>query len=362
MEDVSDENNKAEVPKISGPLAEALERQRGALNARFAYAQSRGRHLDARVFSTHLVENVGPIVNAVAAIRPERVDAVTEVLFELSLDWVARQWLGPGSRVPSLNTLWREYLPRLARAVADDPRRIATALTNAVHALARVDVDGAKSWMVRLVEVAEQCGEAHVDVDTLLDAGKVLAWRCGMAHYRESALRVWRQMSGEIRYRVLVVSRQDAPVWFDQDTRPALDELDAAFANPWFDPAKHLPAQFLSQNDDTRDLALRSVGGFVGFGHEFEAPPTVFAVDGQLFARDGQTYYRIYADAFGATLQRFGGRPTGKIDGVNRAHQRRVWQPLLAREPSLIDPTSVATVSSTLALTVHHSHRIFLAG
>ena len=105
-------------PPLGGPLAEALERGRDKFNTRFSYASRINHRLDAEAFSEHLVDNLRPIVEAVADEHPERVDAVTEVLYDLSLDLVGRGYLGPSSHTRQLDVLWSEYLPALATFVA----------------------------------------------------------------------------------------------------------------------------------------------------------------------------------------------------------------------------------------------------
>src|SRR4051794_10581474 len=117
---------------VEGPLAESLERQRDALNARFAAARTGGFAIDAEAFAQHLAENVEPIVRAVAADMAERTDAVTAALYELSLTLVAKDVVGPRAKQAILNDAWRGVLPTIPRLVARDAARVAGCVTNAI--------------------------------------------------------------------------------------------------------------------------------------------------------------------------------------------------------------------------------------
>src|SRR5690554_2261365 len=284
-----------------------------------------------------------PIVEAVAALEPERVDAVVQVLFELSLDGVGRNWLGPQSRVFYLNELWREHLPKLARFVCEDPRMLVGALTYAMRALGKKKADRARTWIARLVEVAQRCPQACAQIETLLDVGKVLAWRSGMAHYRESALDVWRGLPDALRYEALILSLEDEPALLDKMTRPTLDAIDAAFANPWFHPSEHRPAEFAARDEIEREYSILTLGGFVGFGYEFVAPPRVMALDGRIFAFDGDSYFGVFADSYGATLQPVGPHLqalNGPVEPTNEAREILIIQRLIIQCPTFVEAVS----------------------
>src|SRR3989337_2254904 len=91
-----------------GFLSRSLEKSRAQLNAAFANAKRLHPNLDAEDFGLHLIEQVDPIVNAVGAINPDRVDEVTHALYKVSLDLYVENCLGYFSRYPLINTAWRE--------------------------------------------------------------------------------------------------------------------------------------------------------------------------------------------------------------------------------------------------------------
>lgn len=365
MEGVSSQATHAQdaAGPLRGALAAALERGRDEYNARFAAARRVHRQLDAAAFSTHLVENLAPMIDALQAHDPAVVDRAVHVLFELSCDLVARRWLGPQVRNEALNRLWRDILPQLVGFWAQSPRDVVLRLTWAVHHLSETLPTAAEEWMRRLAALGAQCA----DTRTLLDIGKVLAWRAGMAHFRDSALQVWRTLPDELRYQTLCLTSADERALLDPATRPALDVLNDALQDPWFHPTFHLVGADAKERAARSAATMRLVGGFVGFGAQFLAPPRVFAHDGQLVAFDGKHCFSIHADAFGSVLKKREGSPPASAFAAWQDEQLDLgwvthpqWLEIARRDDALMDTDSAATDAWTLALCVPHSHQMYL--
>src|SRR4051794_1683497 len=176
--------------QMTGPMAEALARNRESLNARFAAAQMGGSRIDQAAFMEHLADVVEPIVRAVAAEFAEKVDAVTLALYDLSLELFGATLLGPENTCPPISVVWRTLLPRVPRLLAREPGRVAGSLSNAVHNLASTPGARVDEWIERMIALAPVAG----DVGAFLDSGKVLAWRAGMTQYREGALATVRKL------------------------------------------------------------------------------------------------------------------------------------------------------------------------
>src|SRR5689334_3651967 len=100
---------------MDGPLAAFLAEHREPLNARFKVARHTLPQLDGAVFLEHLRETLAPIADAVASDFIEKVEPVLFALYDLSLDLVGRQLLGPKARQPILNDTWRTLLARVPR-------------------------------------------------------------------------------------------------------------------------------------------------------------------------------------------------------------------------------------------------------
>jgi hypothetical protein len=332
---------------IAGPFAGALERGRERFNARFALAQRLDRNLEAAAFAAHLRTRVAPLVDAVSAAQPKSVDAVTEALYDLSLELFSHDCLGPAPRFPSVGEVWDSLLPAAATLLSKDPRRVAAALSNASIHLARTPGARLSEW----VRIMRGLASRTDDVDACLRAGQVAAWRCGMAHYREGALRAVADLPDALARAAL-----DLPAGFSASK----DRLLETLADRWRRP------ETAGEPYGPSGLAIVArAGGFRGFGGIFVAPPEVFTLHGTLYAFDSESCWSLHADLFGATLQRYGpDLPGGSVekDGLFKLFPDGTVQKggLSGSFPLLKGHRSLASDGTTLAVTLPRSHRIYL--
>jgi hypothetical protein len=327
-----------------GPLAEALERRRERFNARFVLARRASRRLDPDAFAGHLIRVVDPLVRAVAAAAPDRVDAAMEALFDLSLELLGGEVLGPTARRPAPGQVWTEVLPAMAPLLAREPRRVAAALTNAaVHVAAE---PGARpgQWL----ECVRRAGEVCRTVDELLAAGQAAAWRAGLAHFREGALAALRSL--ELAPALRALGLRDG----DYGSR---ELLDVALRERWRDPgapASGVPAL----------ACVARVGGFRGFGGPFVTPPQAFVAEGALCVADEEGCWSLFADAFGCTFRRRSRPAPDPAEGTAaprlEADGRLQWLGLTASFPFLAGAQGIAADGTTLAVTLPRSHFLFL--
>ena len=331
---------------VTGPLAEALEKGRGRFNARFDLARRLDRDLDPTAFSEHLRLVVDPIARAVAVVQPDRAGATAEALFDLSLELFAKDCLGPLARKPAAGQAWRSVLPAAASLLAQEPRRVAAAVTNGALNLAAQPGARGGEWLQDMQRLAPLCPS----VELYLKAGQVAAWRCGIAHFRTGALALLSDLPDEVLFLALALS--GIP-------RPERAALLKSLQDPWADPKR-------SGLEGRPGLAIVArVGGFRGFGGPFLAPPEVFALDGQLYAFDPGACWSLHAGCFGATFQRYGpDLPKGDLQqggAFTVAQSGEVRRAGLACSfPVLSGAKSFASNGTTLAVTLHRSHRIYL--
>jgi hypothetical protein len=330
-------------------MTEALERNRATLNARFAAAQAGGSRIDPAAFMEHLGEVVEPIVRGVAAEFAEKVDATTLALYDLSLELFAATLLGPESTCPPIAIVWRKLLPRLPRLLAREPGRLAGSLTNAVYNLASTPGTRADEWIERMIALAPLPHDVH----SYLDCGKILAWRAGMAQYREGALATARQLDPPLATRALGLPEGTSAA----DLAGVIDRLAE---NPWISPT-----YALANAADPRRLriALRA-GAFRGFGGTFLRPPSVAFEHDHFLVSDGESTWMLLADLHGSTLQRIDNPPhkqnwtaaaiQADPDGTLR------WGDATARFEELAGFSSHASDDKTLAITLPTSHHVFL--
>jgi len=332
-------------PAFSEPiLAQALAANRSRFNAKFAEARHYKPKLEGEVFAELLRTLVAPIVESVYSVQPFALEPVTEALYDLSLELLAQDFLGPNSRYPVITSGWTHVLPKLARHLASDPRPIIGAVTNGLYNLSLTPGARPGAWMNDLLALNEVCD----DVPSLLKAGQVCAWRVGMAHYRAEALALCQNLPP----RIALLS-----LGLPADSTQTLDSvIHRLQADPWFRPASE------AATPPTLTIAAR-VGAFRGFGGLFLVPPIVEPAGDGFLVTDGEGTWLLTADAFGATFQRIA-RPdsqppvdtpfkltrTGKVS-VNKQE---------ATFPELEQSTSNAGNAHTLAVSVPYSHALYL--
>lgn len=263
---------------VSAPMQDWLRAQRSELNTRYAAARHRWPQLDGEAFLAYLRGTLDPLLHSLAqapeAARRELLDAG----YELGLRLLGQELIGSRARVPAIVPIWRRVATRAPQVLAQAPRRVLSALANAcVHFQA---TPGARigEWLSAL----DQAAPALRDVDTLLRAGQLAAWRAGLTHFRDSALAQARHLDAEVLHLLLGGA----------DAAAAHERWQRHQADPWFHPER--PAQ-------GPRLAAR-VGNFRGFGGVFRQPPEVRVLDRQFLVRAGAEVYVLYVDAYGHSL------------------------------------------------------------
>lgn len=305
-----------------------LLEHRAVLNEKFAEARRRRPDLDPEVFGDFLKTRAAPVVESAAAVNPDRAADVAFAAYDAALTLVGERLAGPGGRHPAIDELWTGLLPRLAALVADQPVKVVVSLTNAVFNLASTPGARPADFVASLGAV----GPSLPSVVDLLRAGEVAAWRAGLAHLRETALRAGDALPAQVSSALLGAPKLE---WSEVRARLARD--------PWYDPAAF---------GEARPHLARMVGGFRGFGGAFVRPPRVFAIDGHLCVSSHGECWFLTADAFGATFH----RADPKV--LTRAAPAPTRPPLAL--PELGAVTSLASVDGTFALTGDATHQVAL--
>ena len=328
---------------VSAVVAEAIEARRDRLNVKYAAARKGGSGIDGEAFLGHLAGAIGPTVDAVAAVIPERAGATLEELYDVSLELFSAGVLGASAKYPVVADVWARLLPAVPGLVMRDPRRVSASLSNAAFNLARTAGARPEQWLGQMIAIAPSCQ----GVGQLLECGKIAAWRAGMAHYRQGAL-----TAAKVLPAALAAAALHLPPATSGERLQSLAEAMAT--DPWFDPTSDgAPA--------VREV--RRVGAFRGFGGEFLRPPSVWASSGQLFVSDGEGNWQLVADLHGQVLVRneaappAGPMPAGV--GVTRDGLVR-WLDQQAVIRTLANPSAVAFDGRTLAVTLPTSHHVFL--
>lgn len=309
---------------LAPPLADFLRARRADCNARFAAARRLRPRLDAADFSLFLRDQLSPLA---AALDAAVANAVLNPAYELGLQLVAEKLAGPAAVTPAINSLWCNAFPNMAAHIATAPRRILGSLSNAAHHLSVTPDTRPEIWQNRLVALAPRCADA----DELLVVAQVLAWRAGLAHYRDPALAAADTLPADLALEVL-----EAPA------DASWPEVRAAHrSDPWF--GFQLPAE-----------PVHRAGAFRGFGGLFLTPPLVTLSESRILVRCGDEAWILIADAFGATFHR---AAPDEIHNAAPALPRLLDFPRL---PVGHKPTSAVILGETFAATSAQSHSIWI--
>lgn len=260
---------------VSTPLASALAAGRSRFNARAAEVRHRHPGFDDAAFAGFVGSALDRVVQAVDAVAPERVYAVTIAGYDMALDLVAQGLVGPGARQPWVEQVWLELAPCHAGLLAAQPQAVLGALGNAVIQLGQWPQVRVAEWLQWMFALAGEVAE----LTQLRALGQLLAWRAGMAHYRRGAL-----AAANILPPTLALVALDADPAGDWPTL-----RDALLADPWHG-AQPLP-----------DSGMQ-IGAFSGFGGHFAQPPELRAADEGFLVRSADRHRLLVADRHGAVL------------------------------------------------------------
>lgn len=333
--------------RLTGPLAEFLARHREACNNKFAVAKQKVSDLDGAAFLEHLATTADPIVRAVAGSFAERADTTAMTLYDLSLELFMAGLIGPAAKTVWISEVWRRLLPELPVLMAREPRKLTACASNAVTNISATPGTRPGSWIEGMLAVGPQCA----DLAALIDCGKVLAWRAGMAQHRFGALAAARGLPAKLAGMALGLSREPSA----DELRQAIEQLEQ---DPWLKPEQALSL-------DSQQYSIRLVaraGAFRGFGGPFLRPPTLFCSQDGLIAFDGEGQWRILADACGVVClrddhEKNAAKPTEiSVDNSGKVS----WDDQMASFPDLREPLSQAGVERTFAVTIATSHHVFL--
>ena len=329
--------------KVTTPevFAEILRVHRERFNLKFEAARLKSPALDGALFLEHLSTRVAPLVEAIHARDETRAVPAAFALYDVLLELFSKNLMGAAPRSTLTPRLWEQLFPVLGNLLTE---RVLRAVVNAVVQIEDTPGTRGAQWVDEMSTLALKCD----DGDDFLNAGKILAWRCGMAHLRASALCAARELAQKSPMLALGALGGDAT------TAPA--QLIAAYESDlWFSP--QAPR---AQNPEIQKI----IGAFCGLekdgkvGAVFLQPPRVCVHDGNFYAFDEENLWLFYADYYGASfhhvgaLMEFSGDPHAPSYSSDAAQNTGI--------PGLSDPSSVARSGSTLAVTLPHSHAIYL--
>ncbi|MEO6878746.1 MAG: hypothetical protein ABI205_09715 [Gemmatimonadaceae bacterium] len=267
------------MPPISAPLADALMAGRPQLNARVAEVRHRYPAFDTAAFAAFVRTGVDSVARAVADVAPDRTAFVVSASYDLALELTAQGLVGSAARTDLVDRVWTTLAPRYADLLATEPVEVLGLLSNAVLHIEGVPGARADAWLTTMADFGGQI-ESIAQLRLL---GQVLAWRAGLAHFRDGALLSADALPELIALRALAGAT--AADWATVRAR--------YHGNRWWSP---LPERQAVVRDGL------NVGHFTGFGGTFAQPPEVRSCPQGFLVRSGNRFHVLVADVFGAVL------------------------------------------------------------
>jgi hypothetical protein len=316
---------------ISAPFAAILAAGRSQFNQRMVEAKRRHAGLNTDAFSKFLIECVDPVVAAVSLADAARAPAAALAAYDAALELTTT-----GMRSPMLAEAWCRLGPRLAQLIARQPAEVLGMLSNAVLYIESVPRARGRLWLDTMVAIA-----GRIDTTVQLKAaGQVLAWRCGVAHFRSGALAAADQVPEALALALFDAGSGDWPTLRDQLRH-----------DPWWQPRGRCTLKL-------------EIGAFTGMGGEFSTPPEVHAHAGTFTVMSGETFHLLIADAWGAVLHPSDADEHAVLDAVKGDWKLKANVLHIGQRELLLDlpPEGIRICCNgpTLAITSPYTHAIGL--
>lgn len=335
-----------------------LEENRAELNQKFLNSKLYYPKLDAENFKRIICDVMAPALEACSDLPQDKFNLFAKALYNTSLELYGKEYIGESTKFVDYYLYWQELVVQLSKIISQSPAQMIAALSNALYSLSIVYEGRLEEWVKILIRVSQTSSNYKV----LLDAGKLASWRCGLAHFRISALELAKTMDKEI---VSIIF--DIPKDTDYNLEGVISKM---LANPWL-----AMGDAILPTNKKLDLVCQKVGGFTGLGSKFKYIPVVtqcneneFTIEVNYSTKgDGNSklskqteFFRLFADAYGTSIIPCKEKPNYqtiianplKIDAIKNSAKKEIKE--------LSKPASYSSNSTTLLLTLPYSYHLYI--
>ena len=268
---------------VKGFFATFLQENREQLNQKFLLAQQQHPSLQAEFFYKYLQTYLYPFTNSLAKSSPEKAQEFAQKGYELILFLLCKEFIGPNCKAQHVKEAWEQIFSIADPYIQVEPYAISKALTNAIINFHLQYQKPSKSWLELLSQYPKDR-----DWQSFLNFGLIASWRCGLAHYQESAQNLLQQLDAE----ELAILFTLPPEKIQRESF-----LQTLSEKPWLSPQK-----IMQKRNSYNSLSLRTLGGFSGYGREFSTPPEIALLAENIIITSGASDYRLFVDQFGLIL------------------------------------------------------------
>jgi hypothetical protein len=263
-------------------FASLLQLRRTVFNERFNIARRQFPDLDSSEFTKFLTDILDPLTAQVERTDPGALPLFVESAYQIGLELTGKKLIGQGSHSSVHDNLWRITFPSIITLLVKEPGSLMSKLSNAAHQIDTEIHSGVDDWLLSIEQIGPHCQ----DGDSLLSLAQVSAWKCGMAHFRNSAIPLLKKIPAHCCNTLF-------------GTTGIMDweqEIAKLQADPWYSPT--------SKAEKSGLPVQRHTGGFRGFGGPFIRPPVAVDYEGKLLLWCDNEWWVVHADIFGVTCKR----------------------------------------------------------
>lgn len=268
---------------ISGPFAQVLAAGRSQFNARVVEARRRYPAFDVQALADFLQGSVAPVMQAVTAHMPDRLAVIALTAYDIALDLVGQALTGASSRSKIVDRVWQDLLPAYVHVLVNAPTEVIALLTNAALNIEKTSGARIDQWLEEMKNITPQI----TSLPALQATGQILAWRAGMAHFRDGAMAIADTLPPALLLQLL--DADPGSEW--QQIKKQMQQ------DPWWCP----DAVSMTKYSYATEQGI-TVGQFTGFGGAFPAPPELRPCEYGFWAKSADRYFLLMADVYGAVL------------------------------------------------------------
>lgn len=308
------------------PLIAHLDERSDYYNQLYRENELKYGAMDHSRIASWMVNSIEPIIKNNNASNPDKLPLLFKTFFTELLSI-----LGNNSGIEyedEYRIAWALCLKNPS-LVGMSPSRILKAIDSALESIRSFQPENVSKWITLMDHIIDNCNT----VDEFLACGRIFAWLCGLAHLKSRAEIEFSKLRSDLKQVII-----------DADSR-----LISAFESDW-------------TNLDHPDF-VGEIGGFVGLGGSFMAPPMVAQIGGKVFVTDRKSSYLLFADNFGKVLL-----PNIPISAEKIVQEATTagFKAFVSKHGKNIIPfddvSSSVLQNSTLVLTRKSSHYLFVYG
>lgn len=323
---------------IPAAMTEALKRMRPEINSMYEYWRSVNREPDPEDVLDLFLKSAAPLYEK----ETDVADDILCGMFGEALELSGRGFLGRRGRFSMLEC----HLMRIIHfhdVLLSSQKNFMTMVFNALYNIHVSNEGKVRQWADAMCS-----GWKPGNAASFRKPGFLLAWRSGMARFRDEALEIAGAMDDDLLDK-----------FFSTGDVPGREAVRRMKDDPWFNPARAV----------NEGPVFLHTGGYRGAGGLFVSLPDVRTSGGVIYAGDNASVFRIYADAFGVeavhdvelTPGSMGVGDTGNVkfrDGRFSTGGDEFPLPEFCSGEVM----SLAAAGNTVAWTMKNSYKIYIAG